>query len=188
MFIRVFRSGSSAQIDVRGWVGRPTRGFVVGGVVTSCSTGLILRHLIPGKTDRIELRSFYPFLGLIVEQFHNSVTLEGHPALSHTFVGSLKRPRQTIEWPDRVAVYQNRTRYLEEAKRDLGVFKKAYHSAERAVREREAQSEPELQALRDRIRLIEVGNLGVVKVRYPTRPTISAVQIRSAARHLGRIR
>ena len=47
-----------------------------------------------GETDRIELRSFYPFLALIIEQFHNSVALEGHPALSHTIVGGLKKIRQ----------------------------------------------------------------------------------------------
>ena len=50
--------------------------------------------LTPGETDRIELHSFYPFLGLIIEQFHNSVALEGHPALNHIIVGGLKRIRQ----------------------------------------------------------------------------------------------
>jgi hypothetical protein len=44
-----------------------------------------------GETDRIELRAFYPFLGLIIEQFHNSVALEGHPALNHIIVGGLKQ-------------------------------------------------------------------------------------------------
>ena len=68
-------------------------------VTVSRSTSLTFRHLIPGKTDRIELRSFYPFLGLIVEQFHNSVALEGHPALSHTIVGALKRIRQANGTP-----------------------------------------------------------------------------------------
>lgn len=50
--------------------------------------------MVLGETDRIELRSFYPFLGLIVEQFHNSVALEGHPALSRVLVGSPKLIRQ----------------------------------------------------------------------------------------------
>lgn len=40
------------------------------------------------------MRSFYPFLGLIIEQFHNSVALEGHPALSHVIVGGQKQIRQ----------------------------------------------------------------------------------------------
>ena len=57
-------------------------------------TVLTLGYLAPGETDRIELRSFYPFLGLIVEQFHNSVALEGHPALNRVLVGLPKRVRQ----------------------------------------------------------------------------------------------
>ena len=78
-----------------------------------------------------------------------------------------------IERLDRVAVYQDRTRHLKEAKRDLGVFEKAYHSAECDIREREARSERELRALRDRVRLLEVAGLKVAglkvaKVRYPT--------------------
>ena len=58
------------------------------------SNSLDPQLLIPGETDRIELRSFYPFLGLIVEQFHNSVALEGHPALNRVIVGLPKRIRQ----------------------------------------------------------------------------------------------
>jgi len=71
----------------------------VSGTTASHSKGLTFSHLIPGKTDRIELRAFYPFLGLIVEQFHNSVALEGHPALSHTIVSGLKRIRQANGTP-----------------------------------------------------------------------------------------
>jgi hypothetical protein len=66
----------------------------VSGIVTSRPTGLTLCYSFPGETDRIELRSFYPFLALIIEQFHNSVALEGHPALSHVITGGLKRIRQ----------------------------------------------------------------------------------------------
>ena len=64
------------------------------GITIGRPTVLTLGYLAPGETDRIELRSFYPFLGLIVEQFHNSVALEGHPALNRVLVGLPKRVRQ----------------------------------------------------------------------------------------------
>jgi hypothetical protein len=67
---------------------------VVSRIPIGRPTVLTLGYLTPGETDRIELRSFYPFLGLIVEQFHNSVALEGHPALSHVLIGLPKRVRQ----------------------------------------------------------------------------------------------
>jgi len=67
---------------------------VVSRIAVGRPTVLTLGYLVPGETDRIELRCFYPFLALIVEQFHNSVALEGHPALSHTLVGLPKRIRQ----------------------------------------------------------------------------------------------
>lgn len=67
---------------------------MVSRIAVGRPTVLTLGYLVPGETDRIELRSFYPFLALIVEQFHNSVALEGHPALNHVLVGSPKRIRQ----------------------------------------------------------------------------------------------
>ena len=67
---------------------------MVSGITIGRPTVLTLGYLAPGETDRIELRSFYPFLGLIVEQFHNSVALEGHPALNRVLVGLPKRVRQ----------------------------------------------------------------------------------------------
>jgi len=67
---------------------------VVSRITIGRPTVLTLGYLAPGETDRIELRSFYPFLGLIVEQFHNSVALEGHPALNRVLVGLPKRVRQ----------------------------------------------------------------------------------------------
>jgi len=66
----------------------------VSRIAPSPPTGLTLCYSFLGETDRIELRSFYPFLALIVEQFHNSVALEGHPALTHVIVGGIKQIRQ----------------------------------------------------------------------------------------------
>ena len=86
-----FLSDFTVQIDVRRWIGRRTRRFAVSGIAIGRP---IVLNLIPGETDRIELRSFYPYLALIVEQFHNSVALEGHPALNHMIVGGPKRIRQ----------------------------------------------------------------------------------------------
>ena len=86
-----FLSDFIVQIDVRRWIGRRTRRFAVSGIAIGRP---IVLNLIPGETDRIELRSFYPYLALIVEQFHNSVALEGHPALNHMIVGRPKRIRQ----------------------------------------------------------------------------------------------
>lgn len=86
-------SNSTAQISVKNWIGRHTRRFVVSRIIVSTWVDLT-PLLFSGKTDRIELRSFYPFLALIIEQFHNSVALEGHPALNRTIVGSPKRIRQ----------------------------------------------------------------------------------------------
>lgn len=89
----VLPSGSTAQLNVRSWIGRRTKRFVVNKIAIRCRTDLTT-YPSPGETDRIELRSFYPFLGLIVEQFHNSVALEGHPALNHIIVDGLKQIHQ----------------------------------------------------------------------------------------------
>ena len=64
-----------------------------------------------------------------------------------------------------IATHRNRTPYLEGPKRDLDVFEKAYHRADRDVCDREAQSEQERQALRDEIRLVKPPSLKVAEVR-----------------------
>lgn len=51
---------------------------------------------------------------------------------------------------------QDQGRYLEEAKRDLEVFKKAYYKAEREMQDREARFELEKKVLRDEISLLVV--------------------------------
>ena len=74
---------------------------------------------------------------------------------------------------DRIAPYWNRTRHLEEAmeeaKRDLYSFEKAYHRADCDIRDREAQSKREKQALSDEIQLLEAA-----KVTHSTHHTSPA--------------
>jgi len=94
MLTTVLPSDSTAQIDVRKPIGRRTRRSAVSEITVNRPTGLTPYYSFPGQTDRIELRSFYPFLALIIEQFHNSVALEGHPALNRSIVGGLKRLHQ----------------------------------------------------------------------------------------------
>jgi len=63
-------------------------------------------------------------------------------------------PAKEPEELDRAAVYQNRTQHLEEAlegaKRDLGVFEKAYHRADCDIRDREARRR-EWQGLHEKL-------------------------------------
>jgi len=63
-------------------------------------------------------------------------------------------PAKKPEELDRAAVYQNQTQHLEEAlggaKRDLGVFEKAYHRADRDIRNREARRR-EWQVLHEKL-------------------------------------
>ena len=51
---------------------------------------------------------------------------------------------------------QDQGRLLEEAKRDLEVFKKAYYKAERDMHDREERFELEKQALSDEIHQLKV--------------------------------
>jgi len=51
---------------------------------------------------------------------------------------------------------QDQRQLLEEANRDLDVFKKAYYKAEREIQDREAKFEQEKQALSDEIYQLKV--------------------------------
>jgi len=75
---------------------------------------------------------------------------------------------------DRGGTYRNRIRHLEEAKRDLNAFEKAYRRADRDVRDREGRTEREKRALRDEIRRLKLASLKVAQVRpFPRHELVS---------------
>jgi len=82
-------------------------------------------------------------------------------------------PTKKSDLLDPIARYRNRIRHLEEAveeaRRDLDSFAKAYHRADCDIRDREAQSKREKQALSDEIQLLEAA-----KVTHSTHHTSSA--------------
>jgi len=80
---------------------------------------------------------------------------------------------------EKLDMYRNRTRHLEEAKRDLDAFEKAYHRADHDVRDHEAWTEREKRALRDEIRRLKFTSLKVAQVRpFPRHKLISCMMTR----------
>ncbi|KAJ6584016.1 hypothetical protein DFH09DRAFT_1144050 [Mycena vulgaris] len=76
----------------------PTHKAICGTV--SAASIISIDNLCAGKTDRIELETYYPFLAYMAEAAHLSPSKPLHPAVSHAIVNSPNPGSAPAEFPD----------------------------------------------------------------------------------------